>query len=232
MKFIHTIVIENEKASKSTVSSTRITTSRRYQACLVTTTTAKSVVLNAANLKDLQSQLTQALIEIEVQSEKWGLTYEEALAEHQARAEAWAGKCHWEKQPDDTQKLVVIQEGYLDLAESINRQLSQEGDFSDLLANRPKADALAKEEMMRRGFVDPEDINTSYALVIAWEVKQAFEDQIKAKSPLALGSQAVISWHASKDLAQKALNGHTADYWRSLGDTVEVRTDIKVVEKK
>ncbi len=44
-----------------------------------------------------------------------------------------------------------------------------------------------------------------------------------------LGSEAVLSWHATPALAQKALNSH--DNVASQGDRLTIRTDITIVEK-
>lgn len=226
MTLIHTIQINEEKSSKSTVSSTRKSQGRRYEACLVVTTTKRSLEIDAAAKAETERKLAEAQAEVERLSAQYGMTVEQADAEHEARSEAWYGR--------NEQTGERTGEGFLDICSRLRKEMSDQERIAYYRGNREASiDAKAKAELESRGLVDPYDKNTSYALSIAGSEVRTLTGRLERWETLTEGSQAVISWHTSVDNAHKAAASPSkVGYWEQRGDKVEVRTDIEVRETK
>jgi hypothetical protein len=234
MALIHTIKINEEKSSRSTVSSTRKSDSRRYEACLVVTTTKRSLEIDAAAKADTKKKLAETKAEVERLSAQYGMTVEEADAEHEARSEAWYGKSHWVDDPDSGGKRQVIEsEGLFDIERRLRAETAAALGIQTYRVNQAEIERQAKAELKARGLVDPFDDNTSYALHIAGHEAKGLEYRLEHWPELKEGSQAVISWHTTVDNARKAAASPSkVEHWTKRGDTVEVRTDIEVRETK
>jgi len=219
MTLVHTIKINDEKSSKSTVSSTRKSQSRRYEACLVVTTTKRSLEIDAAAKAETERKLAEARAEVARLSAKYDMTVEEADAEHEARSEAWYGR-----EGNDG-------EGYFDICRRLREGMSDQERISYYRggSRRQSIEDKAKAELKERGLTDPFDKDTSYALYLAGHEVRCQEGRLERWEELREGSQAVISWHTTVDNARKALGSPSkVGYWERRGDTVELRTDIEV----
>ena len=212
-KLIHSIALQTEKSSNTTVSSTRETTGRRYVACLVATTTESSVRIAEAKKAELEQLVATTSAALDAAVAKWGCTVEQAKADHEARSERWYNRV----------------DGYHETASRLRDAVSAKsgGRWMGSMENEAKSDLIA------RGFANPYDKTGSN-----YEVVDAAFKADTAKNQLAwhvshgmwpLGSQSVISWHQSVALANKAIAG--CDPIRARGDSVTVRTDIEVRER-
>lgn len=216
-KLIHTIELAVEKSSRSTVSSTRETTGRRYVACLVTTTTEASLRIAEKTKVELEAKVETTKKVLDAALAKWGCTAEEAEAAHKARSDRWYRS----------------EDGLFETESRIRREYEAKNGGRMYLGSVKKE---AAADLIARGFEDPYDkVGSNYEVcVAAYEHKSAvnqLEWHVAVMKQAPLGSQAVLSWHQTEALAQKALGSHAADACRKRGDKVEIRTDISVRER-
>lgn len=208
MALIHTIQIAVEKKSGNTVSSTRKSENRRYTACIVATTTEATIAYHEAERAKGVMMKADAEARIARLSEKLGMTAEEADKKLSALGSAW-NKARWAAQ------------------DAIRAERNQPyGHVTDA-----EGEARAK----KNGAVNPyynEDGSKSdlYFLAMAGHDLRSAEYMIERNAAPALGSEAVLSWHHSVALADKAMASHA--HVAKRGDKLTIRTDIEVRETK
>lgn len=212
MKIVHSIALVSEKKVSGTVTATRTSTSRQYTACIVATTTERSLQITAAKKVEMEANIVAKEAALGAALAKYpGMTVASAEAEHKALSEQWYSH----------------EDGYFATADRMRKECVASGKSTWIQEGEIKADLFA------RGKKDPFDRNSSYAIChAAIELKgaqSALEWHVK-RMP-ALGSQGVLSWHATPALAQKALSSREAQHFAKLGDTIEIRTDITIVKK-
>lgn len=215
-KLIHTIELAVEKSSRNTVSSTRETTGRRYVACLVATTTEASLRIAEKTKVEMEAKVVATKKALDAEIAKWGVSVEQAEANHKERSDRWYNNV----------------DGVLETGSRLRKALEEKTGRPNYGSMRDEATA----DMIARGFVDPYDkVNTDYGVVAAsfehTSAVRTLEYHVAVMAQAPLGSQAVISWHQSEALAQKALGARDADACRKRGDKVEIRTDISVRER-
>lgn len=212
MKIVHSIGLASEKRISGTVTATRTSTTRRYTACLVATTTERSLEIAAAKKVALETAIVTAEANLATALAKYpGMTIEAAEAEHTATSERWYAR----------------EDGYFATSDRIRKEREAKGESTWVREGEVKADLLA------RGIKEPFDKNTSYAICAAASELKVARNKLEwhVERMPKLGSQGVISWHATPALAQKALGGREAQHIAKLGDKIEIRTDITIVEK-
>jgi hypothetical protein len=202
--FVHTIRLEHERRSKSTTASSTRKSEKRYVAVLVATTTAKSLRLDAEHKAVLEKQLAEAKSHLASLMAKLKMTVKQADAQHDREYKRWMA----EKEATDNRLRPLY--GYT-------------------------TERILREDMLKRGFADPNDESGPYGIVLANEAVENINDQLRRwaeRVEPVLGGQTVLSWHSTVDHAQKALSSHLASKHLALGDDLDVRTDIKVAERK
>ena len=206
MALIHTIQIANEKNQNSTVSSTRKSETRKYLACLVATTTEATVQLLAQKRAKIEAELVMWKASLKVALELHNMTVEEAKAHHEVICEPWY-------------------KAKFATNERIRTEVT--GKSWGHVAN---LDARVEAELVAQGLENP--YTGSWAICSAASQVEARERQLARWSSPPVGSQAVLSWHGSVSLADKALSSREASWAREQGDTVMIRTDITITETK
>jgi hypothetical protein len=211
-RFTHTVKLAKEKDSLSMVRPTR-KSNRRYAACLITTSTLRSVQIANANLQEKQRALRETEDKIDKLSYQTGLTY--AAAKELLRKQ--------EREYFDAYHLEYAK---------IRNELATSNDVRDrvrtAIYRQKDIHSETRKVLLARGISDPGFDNPVYTLVKAHETLQFLKKFIAEWKPLEVGSQAVISWHSTLEHAKRALSGATAGCWRQRGDMVEVCTAIKV----
>lgn len=207
MALIHTIQIASEKSSGSTVSSTRKSETRRYTACIVATTTEATIMHFEQVREKAMAKKAQAEKVIELLTAKLGMTVEEARAKLDTTASAW-------------------HKAFFAAKDEIRAKRGQQyGHVTDA-----EGAAWAK----KNGAVNPyenEFGGKSELLLLSEAAHDLFSAERTIGNPIpSLGSEAVLSWHHSVPLAEKALASH--DHVARQGDKLTVRTDITVTETK
>ena len=200
MALIHSIQVTNEKSSKSTVSSTRRSDTRKYLACLVSTTTEATIALNLAAKAEAEAELLAAEKLVADLTETLGLTREGTRAICEAQSREWFDK-----------RFPVRSE----LAGPTFKHVTD-----------AEVEAVVFE---RFGLKDPYKTPV-FALDYAHRKLEIATSRLARWTTPVLGSQAVVSWHATTGLASKALGAeHVA---ADKGDVVSIRTDIQITETK
>lgn len=200
MALIHTIQIANEKSSKSTVSSTRRSDTRKYLACLVTTTTEETIALNLAAKAKIEAELAENTRIAADLYAKLGHTPETMKAAHDAASKEWFDKLF-----------------------AVRRELSGPN-------YRHVTDAEAEAVVFERhGLTNPYKTDLATLNAVERKVECATKTLDRWTTPV-LGSQAVVSWHGTVGLAQKAAGAEHVG--GDKGDTVSIRTDIQITETK
>lgn len=93
-------------------------------------------------------------------------------------------------------------------------------------------EAAKKEWYDRDGSPDPHDMDGPYGLVRLHADMDLYKRHIARRQTLTIGSQAVVSWHGTVSLAQKALGSRECVWAQQRGDTLAIRTDIEITETK
>jgi hypothetical protein len=214
MTITHRIGIVREKSSRSTVSSTRKSKTRRYVACIVTTTTQRTLDLMAAERTEAAAAVAEASAQLAALEKLFGMTTEQALTKQKRNEDLWFG----DHKPGSR--------GILD----VEREIAIELDGLDYWKRPQRGDLKqrARERLVAEGRVDPFDKNGIYAFVTTHQRKSDAQWLLDHQPKLQLGDQAVVSWHQSMALAEKALGSREANFHREQGDAVEIRTDIEV----
>lgn len=212
MALIHTIQIANEKHSGSTVSSTRKSETRKYLACLVATTTEASLRIDAEKLAQTEKERAEWQAKLDELTAKLGMTVEQAEAQHKAESDRWYNR----------------EDGLFATKDRIRKERAAKGagEWNHVSDDTVKADMLA------RGLVDPYNRNGAFGIHEAAQKVEWLTKTLADWNSPRLGSQAVLSWHGTVGLAQKALTSREATYAQSKGDTVAIRTDITITETK
>jgi hypothetical protein len=216
-KYTHTIQITGNKRSCGTSdSSKRESTTRRYVACLVATTTERTVALQTAKRNELSAEKAEVETKLAAECARQGLTVEQAKEELHRLAVIWNKEAN-----------------YYGVCRRIADELmaANPGKYSSsfTLSLSDEVIVLAKAELAARGYKCPDDENGLKEIAhLDWR-RSCLEDNINRNSD-ELGSQAVLSWHLTAANATQALNAREAEYRRQQGDNVEIRTDIQVVE--
>jgi hypothetical protein len=213
MALIHTIQVVSEKRSGSTVSSTRKSETRRYLACIVTTTTVRTLELDAAKKADIETELSELRKPMlaDLRAKFGNITVEAAQAWHKAASERWYNQVDGRFPTMDK-----FRDAY-----KAKHDLSSFHPFQNF-------EVEAEADMIARGFEHP--FKGQYEIVEAASRIESCERQLAHWYKLVLGSQAVVSWHGNVGLAQKAMG--SLDYLRTRGDEVTIRTDITITETK
>jgi hypothetical protein len=209
MALIHTIQVVDEKRNHSTVSSTRKSETRRYLACIVATTTEASLKIDAGKKAAVEAELVTAKARLAELTAKFGMTPEEAEAKHEVESDRWYNR----------------EDGIFETGQRI--RLAKSGSTYGHVHN---LDSIVKADLLARGFVDPYDKSGTYGICDVYSTVRRCEATLKGWFKLTLGSEGVISWHGTTDLAQKAMG--SLDYIRERGDTLAIRTDITITETK
>lgn len=208
--YLHTIPLVNERPILPRVSSRR-QSKWRHEACLVVTTTQRTLDIEASTRARIEAQLADAQAEFSRLQGLLGLTPDAAQVTDQARVDAWYGPGGYER---------------------VLRQIREELQAPNSLwtaEDEQAARELAKEELTRRGLADPLDPNGPHWLLVAASACEAYKWQLAKRPVLVIGSQAVVSWHQTKASAHK---NPDLNFWRKRGYDVEVRTDLVVIEKE
>lgn len=211
--FIHTITLYQEKQNFSKVRSTR-RSNRRYVACLVATTTHKSLAINDAALVELRQNIKQEEARIEWLTGLLKLSHAEAEAVATQQAAAW-----WASYFDTKKEVIRRLAGTLDPRAG-----------AIVAVNDDRVASMVREDLLGRGLVDPYAADSPHALCAAHSQLKFLAESLNGWQRPPLGSQAIISWHLTLANAQRALLAAEAFFWRQKGDCVELRTDIQVTE--
>lgn len=206
MAFIHTIKVVSEKRTGTMVSATRTSEGRKYLACVVVTTTEASIRIAEEKKASTQAELAKAKKAQAELAAALGLTVEEALAQAKVAQERWYGPGGWFDTSQEIRKERNL--GYTHISEF-------------------EHDIMAR--MLKNGFVYPYGTEGIGGVSTLQEQIRRCEGSLDYNKIPVLGSQGVLSWHGSVQLAQKAMAGY--DHWQAKGDTLEIRTDITIVEK-
>lgn len=207
MKIVHSIELSGgEKRISGTVSATRTTTGRRYTACIVATTTEKSVEIAKAEYAGWEAELAKQTKLLADATARFNMTLEEAKAHTDAA---------WDAEYKETQKI---------------QQKIREANPALRYVNVVEIKHLIVAEYAKLGLPKAFDKeNTPYAIVDAAREIESLTWRLANRKPLPLGTQGVVSWHVTTELAQKALGA--LDHLRKTGDRLDIRTDIKVEER-
>lgn len=211
MSYVHVIQINDEKASGSTVSSIRRSETRKYLACVVATTTEETVRHYADNRRASERELAGWEVKLTERCAVHGMT--------EGQAEEWfkQAKDRWFRSAD----------GYFDTKERLYAESGRRLNGARL----NELTKLTKESLKARGFQDPFDPESPYGISEAASKAASARAALQHWSKVpAVGSQAVLSWHTTETLAQKAIGGPSGV--RPNGDRLDVRTDIRITESK
>lgn len=208
--FIHTISIAGGRRGSGVVTATRKSENRIYTACIVVTTTARSVEIDAAHQVRGQEELGAARAKLVRLTAKHGMTLEAATAWCKAAHERWYNGA----------------DGFFPTMEKLRaaRRAAHGGSHLD----RFDYHEAAKADLLRRGFAYEYDLEGPGGIPDSASMIEGMEKRLAGWNFPVPGSQGVVSWHATPALAHKALGSLS---WPAKdGLAVEVRTDITVRE--
>lgn len=216
---IHTIQIAGNDRVKGVVSATRKSDSRRYTACIVATTTERTLQVNADRKTKAQADLADWRAKLAERTAKHnGMTVEQATAWEKDASDKWYGR--------DTELPkggTGFDVGYFGACEQARKELNCRYGDTD------KVRARATEIMISRGFADPYDKTSPAGIVEAAEMIKRLEESLSAWKTPVLGRQGVVSWHANVTNASKSLSSVEYLTVRE-GKKLEIRTDIEIRE--
>lgn len=209
----HTIEIAEEARLNGTVSSKRVSENRVYRACIVATTTEAVVEYKRGQWKELEAKLARTEVDLDAVLKASGLTFEQAKARY---AELHAA-------------MMADKDFYLKQAE-VNRQVllrERTGEFKSEEARI----AAAKQAYLDAGCLAPY-LDSSYKVVSLTESVVALRKLVaKGFQAPVIGSQSVLTWCGSVELAKKAIRSKNILSFVERGYRCQVRTDIKLVQK-
>ncbi len=205
MKHTHTIELKNERRLSGTVNAKRVSTSRIYRACIVATTTEKVIEGIRAGQEDQRIALARDEANLAGLCAQQGLTFEQAKAKVAAL-----------KVTQSTPEMMAARKAIRD-------------EYPDFTA-RFHARAEIQARMKAAGCHEYYDDDAQQIVSLTEAVCRSRQHQAGFETPI-LGSQGVVTWCGSVELAQKALNGKQLKNMRRRGYDLAIRTDIEVVSK-
>jgi hypothetical protein len=203
---IHSIELKNELRLNGTVTGTRSSENRTYTACVVAQATEATVALDAAHKARVTNELAGYRATLDVLTKKYGMTVAEAEAWHKAATERWYNAADGLYA---TEKRIEEKHGL------------------DWRA-RDRRDALAKADLVARGFENPYE--GKYDILKADSEIRGHESALANWRAVPVGAEAVLSWHADVGNAQKALSARNGRWFSERGYALRVRTDITIRE--
>jgi hypothetical protein len=216
---IHTIQIVGDIRVKGVVSATRKSDNRRYTACIVATTTERSLQVNADRKAKAQADLTDWRVKLAERTARHnGMTVEQAKTWERDTTDKWYGRD--KELPKGGSGFDV---GYWAALDQARKELNCRHGDTD------KVRARATEIMVARGFADPYDKTSPAGIVEAAEMIGRLEESLSTWKTPVLGAQGVVSWHANVANASKSLSSVEYLTVRE-GKKLEIRTDIEIRE--
>lgn len=205
MKHTHTIELKNERRLSGTVNAKRVSTSRIYRACIVATTTDKVVETIKVGQEDQRIALARDEANLAGLCAQQGLTFEQAKAKVEAL-----------KITQATPEMQAARKAIRD-------------EYPDFTARFQARDEI-RDRMKAAGCHDHFDDDAQQIVSLQEAVCRSRQWQAGFETP-AIGSQGVVTWCGTVELAQKALNSKHLKNMRRRGYELTIRTDIDVVSK-
>jgi len=207
---IHTIKLQNEiRNPRCATGSTRRSETRRYAACLVATSTERSVQIAAEKLAANKAALVEAETKLATLEAERSMTADAAREQNKVENRRWY----------DEGKIFDLETAIADEAGSPRWGV-----------NWKKVRETAKAQLIANGYVDPYDPANTWGLCVASDLVNDLRYKVENHCARAVGRQCVVSWHLTAANAQKALGARDAAFFCERGDAVAVRTDIEVRE--